>query len=101
MFRTISLVQCADHSHANAIVEAAREICGRDPNVGRVEVSVGLRLLDHPLAPQASYSIVMDFENEGAWRRYRAGAAHDEFQALVIPHVTSVLTTQYQVDPPP
>ena len=99
MFRTISLVQCADHSQANAIVEAARQICGRDPNVGRVEVSVGLRLLDHPLAPQASYSILMDFQDEDAWRRYRAGEAHDEFQALVIPHVTTVLTTQYEFNP--
>jgi hypothetical protein len=51
-----------------------------------VEVSKGLRLLDHPLVEQASYSVVMDFDSEDDWHRYRATKEHDEFQALAAPH---------------
>jgi hypothetical protein len=100
MFRTIALVQCNDHGEAQRIVDAALETCAADANVRNLEVAVGLRLLDHPLAPQASYSIIMDFDDEVSWHRYRAGSAHDRFQALSAPHAQAVLTTQYARETP-
>lgn len=100
MFRTISLVQCRDHKEAPALVEAARTICASDSHVRCVEASVGLQLLDHPLAPQASFSIVMDFDDQGGWQEYRKSKAHDEFQALAAPHASAVLATQYVVAVP-
>jgi hypothetical protein len=97
MFRTISLVRVNDASQVERIVDAARQIYACDENVRRAEVAVGLALLDHPLAPQASYSIVMDFDDEDGWRRFRSGKWHDDFQALAAPHLESMIATQYTV----
>jgi hypothetical protein len=98
MFKTISMVKLKGDASADDLVIAARKIFATDPDIVSVEVGQGLKLLDHPLVPQASYSIIMSFEDEAGWRHFRQGVPHDEFQKLSIDKAEVVMSTQYSVD---
>jgi hypothetical protein len=98
VFRTISMVKLNAEASAEELVVAARRIFATDPDIVSVEVGQGLKLLDHPLVPQASYSIIMSFKDEAAWRNFRQGIPHEEFQKLSIDKAEVVMSTQYSVD---
>jgi hypothetical protein len=98
MFRTISMVKLKGEASAEELVVAARRIFESDPDIVSVEVGHGLKLLDHPLVPQASYSIIMSFKDEAGWRQFRQGVPHEEFQKLSIDKADVVMSTQYSVD---
>ena len=98
MFKTISMVKLKGDASAEDLVAAARKIFATDPDIVSVEVGLGLKLLDHPLVPQASYSIIMSFKDEAAWRHFREGVPHEEFQKLSIDKAEVVMSTQYSVD---
>lgn len=98
MFRTISLVHLTDDADAPDLVAAARRIYAGDPNISRVTVALGRRLLE-PQWPQASYSIEMEFETEQHWRDFRQGKAHGEMQQAAAGRVESMLATQYDAPP--
>jgi hypothetical protein len=98
MFRTISMVKLNADASAEELVVAARKIFATDPDIVSVEVGRGLKLLDHPLVPQASYSIIMSFNDQAGWRHFRQGVPHEEFQKLSIDKAEVVMSTQYSVD---
>lgn len=98
MFKTISMVKLKGDASAEDLVAAARRIFETDPDIVSVEVGLGLKLLDHPLVPQASYSIIMSFKDEAGWRHFREGVPHEEFQKLSIDKAEVVMSTQYSVD---
>ena len=97
MFRTIALVETTEDADIDAIVGAARTMIDADPHVLRGQVVPGLRLMARTL-PEASYVMILDFEDQEGWRRYGAGEAHAAFAAFVADVITRSTLAEYVVD---
>jgi hypothetical protein len=94
VLRVISMVEVSDGANVSALVAAGRDVVDHEPAILRGEVEPGLRMLED-FAPHAAYSLVLDFQDEQAFRRYMDGAPHAAFAALAAPFITRVTTTQY------
>ena len=98
MFRMIALVRVKAGVDPAPIVEGVRDNLLRDPNVRGGQVMLGLghsdKTADVPLYV-ASYSVMLDFDDEEAWRRYLVGEAHKAADEVSLPYVDTVLATHY------
>jgi hypothetical protein len=97
MFVSISLVTCREGADVNHVVQALTEIYAAHHDVRRAEIAHGLRLLE-PQWPQASYSVVLEFVDEAAWRRFRVAPAHIAIHEVTKDVVASMVATQYERD---
>ena len=94
MFRTISLVQAKEEADVAAIVSAARRMIEDESEIVWGQVMGGLRRMKQTHS-EASYSMILDFEDEDSWRRYGAGPHHAAFAAIVAPIIERVTLTEY------
>ena len=96
MFRMIALVELKDGTDMDPLVQAARHMIEVEPNIQYGEVAIGLQLMKD-YTPHASFSLLLDFEDEDAWRRYVAGDEHKAMDELGMQHALRVTATQYVV----
>ena len=100
MFRMIALVRLKAGVDPAPIADAVRENLFKDPNVrgGTVAVGAGLddKTADVPLHV-ASYSVLLEYDDEDAWRRYLEGPDHAAADEVALPYVDSVMATHYVV----
>ena len=100
MFRMIALVRLKAGIDPEPIAEAVRANLFRDPNVRSGEVVLGFGHQDKtsevPLHT-ASYSVLLDFDDEASWRLYLAGEPHASADEVAVPYVDSVMATHYIV----
>lgn len=97
MFRMIALVELQEGTDVDALINAAKHMIEIEPNIRHGEVGRGLKLMQN-YTPHADFSLMLDFDDEAAWRRYVAGEAHEEMDALGMVKATRVTATQYLVD---
>jgi hypothetical protein len=96
VLRLICLVRVKEGVDPAPIVEAARKMVADEPMILAGEVMEGLQLMADAGVPHASYSLVLDFEDQDSWARYIAGAPHQAFHEFSFPQVESLVVTQYQ-----
>jgi hypothetical protein len=97
VFRAISMVEVVDGTDVDAIVAAGRAMAAAEPAVLRAEVMAGRRIMQRRFA-EASYVLILDFEDEAAWRRYGKGAPHAAFAQLVAGIVKRITLAEYEID---
>ena len=96
MFRMIALVELKDDSDVDALIKAAEHMIEIEPNIRDGQVGKGLKLMQD-YTPHADFSLMLDFDDEDAWRRYVTGDAHAEMDALGMAQAVRVTATQYVV----
>jgi hypothetical protein len=97
MFRMIALVEVEPGTDIESLMKAARHMIEIEPNIRGGQVGLGLKLMQD-YTPHADFSLMLDFDDEEAWRRYVAGDAHREMDELGMAHAVRVTATQYIVD---
>jgi hypothetical protein len=97
VLRLICLVNIKDGIDPKPIVEAARKMVADEPLVLNGEIMEGLGLMADAGIPHASYSLVLDFEDQDAWAKYMANEPHQAFHEFSFPQVESLVITQYVV----
>ena len=95
MFRMIALVELAEGADMDALIAAGRKMIATDPEIRAGEIYPGRKLMAD-YVPHASFSVLLDFDDEEGWRRYVAGPHHVEYDALAMPFTTRVTATQYE-----
>jgi hypothetical protein len=96
VLRLICLVTVKDGVDPAPIVDAARKMVADEPVILSGEVMEGLQLMADAGVPHASYSLVLDFEDQDSWAKYIAGAPHQAFHEFSISQVESLVVTQYR-----
>jgi hypothetical protein len=92
----VSLIEVAEDADVNLLLAASRQAIADEPAVIRGEIESSLGLLKDAV-PHADYSLILDFEDEEAMKRYLLGAPHAALAALVDPLVSRVMITQYLI----
>jgi antibiotic biosynthesis monooxygenase (ABM) superfamily enzyme len=95
MLRFVSLVTVRDGTDVDAITQAGAAMCRNDPDIRTGTVEAGLRLMAGLGAPEADYSIVLDFDDADAMSRWAAGPEHQKFGEVVGTAVASFVVTQF------
>lgn len=95
MLRFISLVTVVEGTDVDAIVRAGETMCQDDPDIQSGTVAGGLGLMREFGAPEADYSIVLDFADVDAMNRWAVGEAHQAFGAVVGSAVASFAVTEF------
>jgi hypothetical protein len=96
VLRLICLVNVKEGVDPGPIVDAARRMVADEPLILKGEVESGLGLMADAGVPHASYSLILDFEDQDAWSNYVAGAPHQAFHEFSFPQVESLVVTQYR-----
>ena len=97
MLRFISLVTVRDGADLGAIVTAGAAMCRDDPDIRDGTVAAGLGLMRGAGAPEADYSMVLDFADADAMNRWAAGPAHQKLLETVGDAAESFVVTQFAI----
>jgi hypothetical protein len=92
----IALVELEEGADMAGVVDAARHMIEVEPNIEHGEVGIGLQLMKD-YTPHASFSLLLDFADEAAWRRYVEGEEHKALDELGMAQARRVTATQYIV----
>jgi hypothetical protein len=97
IFRVIALVRVKNGVDPQIVVDAVTRSISLDPDIRSSEVVLGLGLMNNYVVPlnAASYSMLLDFDDEDSWRRYLNGEAHAAADAEVLPYIEHVIATHY------
>ncbi len=78
MLRFISLLTVREGADVDAIVAAGEAMCRDDPDISAGTVAAGLGLMREMGAPEADYSMVLDFADAEAMNRWAVGRGAPE-----------------------
>jgi hypothetical protein len=97
MLRFISLLTVREGTDVGAIVAAGEAMCREDPDITAGTVAAGLGLMREMGAPEADYSMVLDFADADAMGRWAVGPAHQALLAVTGDAVESFVVTQFTI----
>jgi antibiotic biosynthesis monooxygenase (ABM) superfamily enzyme len=97
MLRFISLVTVREGTDVEAIVTAGGTMCRNDPDIRQGTVAAGLGLMRSAGAPEADYSMVLNFADAEAMNRWATGPAHQKFGETIGDVVASFVVTQFAI----
>ena len=101
MLRFISLVKVHEGTDVQPIVAAGATMCAADDNIISGQVSAGLGLMAAYGAPEASYTMLLDFADQQAMDAWATGQAHADFGTVVGSAVETFMVTQFDISDSP
>lgn len=98
MFQLIILAQLKDGADPAPLMEfLGTELPRQVPTVRRSDVRADLGLTKD-LGHNATFSWIVDFEDQAGWQVYRDSDAHETFKGLLFPVAEQYLATQTLTD---
>jgi hypothetical protein len=94
VFQLIVMAQLRDDEDPTPLMEFLRdEMPRRLPSIRRSEVRADLGLTKH-LGHNATFTWIVDFDDQAGWQLYRDSEAHDEFATRLKAVAEQYLATQ-------